>query len=153
MPGPFGLGPLPLGEIEVGADDAHDRSARLAANRKAAREHVHVVTILVPEAKLTFVGLRSASDALVQLIGARHVVGMQQALPRADVRFDLVVGVAEHFLPSRRVHDGAGLEVPVPDAFLCAGECQREPLLALTQGRLGAFPFGDVESLRPHGEQ
>ena len=70
---------------------------------------------------------------------------MQQAFPGADVRLDLVLGVAEHLLPLRRVHDRAGLEVPVPDAFLRAGEGQREPLLALAQRRLGALALGQVE--------
>ena len=70
---------------------------------------------------------------------------MQQPFPRADVRFDLVVGVAEHLLPARRVHDRAGFEVPVPDAFLRAGERQRQPLFALAQRRLGPLALGDVE--------
>ena len=73
---------------------------------------------------------------------------MEQPLPRADVRLDFVVGVAEHLLPARRVHDGAGLEVPVPDAFLRAGERQRQPLFALAQRRLGALALGDV----PHDD-
>ena len=90
------LGLLPLGEIEVRADDAHDRAAGLAADRKPAREHVDVVAVLVPQAELALVGRRPARDALVELVGARPVVGMEQPLPGADVRLDLVVGVAEH---------------------------------------------------------
>ncbi len=36
-PRAFGLGLAPLRQIEVRPDDAHDRSARLAADRKPAR--------------------------------------------------------------------------------------------------------------------
>ena len=65
--GPFGLGPLPLGEIEVRADDADDRSARLAADRIAARQHVHVVAVLVAQAELRLRrSRRPARHALVQ---------------------------------------------------------------------------------------
>ena len=56
--GPFGLGPFPLGEIEMRPDDSHDRSARLAADRIPAREDVDVVTVLVAQAELPFVGRR-----------------------------------------------------------------------------------------------
>ena len=49
---PLGLGPLPLGEIEVRADDADDRSARVAADRKSARQHLDVVAVLVAQAEL-----------------------------------------------------------------------------------------------------
>ena len=129
------LGPFAFGDVEMGADDAHDRSARVPADRKTAREHVDVVTVLVPESELPFVGLAALRQALAQLVGAGLVVGMQQTLPGADVRFDFVLGVAEHLLPSRRVHDRAGLEVPVPHAFLSAGKRQREPLFVLTEDR------------------
>ena len=61
---PFGAAALPssacFGQVEVGADDAHDRTARLAADRKAAREHVDVVAVLVPQPKLPFVGRLAA---------------------------------------------------------------------------------------------
>ena len=70
---------------------------------------------------------------------------MEQPLPRADVRLDLVVGVAEHLFPPWRVHDGAGFEIPVPDAFLCSGEGQREPFLAFAQRRFGALTLGEIE--------
>ena len=70
---------------------------------------------------------------------------MDQALEGADVRLDFVFVIAEHPLPVRRIHDGAGLEVPVVDAFLRAGERERQPLLALAQRRLGALALGQVE--------
>ena len=61
---PFGalgaLGPFPLREVEVGADDADDRAARSAADRKSAREHLDVVAVLVAQAELAFVGRRAA---------------------------------------------------------------------------------------------
>jgi hypothetical protein len=47
---------------------------------------------------------------------------VQQPLEGADVRLDLVILVAEHLLPARRVHDIPGHEIPVPHAFLGAGE-------------------------------
>ena len=76
----------------MGADDAHDRSARLAPDREAAREHVDVVAVLVPQPELAFVGaLAARARSSFSSIGARLVVGMQQALPGADVRLDLVV--------------------------------------------------------------
>ena len=120
------------------ADDAHDGSARLASHGKAARQDVDVVAVLVPEPELALVDRIAALDAFVQQARARHVVGMQQPLPCADVRLDLVFGVAEHLLPARRIHDGARLEVPVPHAFLRADEGEPQPFLALAQRRLGA---------------
>ncbi len=129
----------------MGADDAYHRSARLAADRKAAREHVDVAAVLVPQAELRFVGRLAARDAVVRLVGARPIVRVHQTLPRADVRFDFVLRVAEHLLPARRVHDRVGVDVPVPDTFPGAGKRQREPLLALAQRLFGSFPFGDVE--------
>ncbi len=140
------FGALALGDVEVRADDADDRAAGLAADRKAAREHVDVVTVLVAQAELAFVG-RALAAATLSFSGRRAALssGMKQPLPGADVRLDLLVGVTEHLLPSRRVHDGAGFEVPVPHAFLRAGEGEPEALLALAQRGLGA-PTGSVTS-------
>ena len=103
------------------------------------------MAVLVAQPELAFVGRGAPREALVQLVGALPVVGMQQPLPRADVRLDFVVGVPEHLLPARRVHDRAGFEVPVPDALLRARERQPKPLFALAQRRLGALAVGDVE--------
>ena len=89
-------------------------TARGRSGRPCAAAGIRPRRFVAPRATLSFSSL-----------GARAVVGMQQPLPGADVRLDLVVGVAEHLLPPRRVDDGAGLEVPVPDAFLGAGERQR----------------------------
>ena len=52
---PLGLGALALGQIEVGADDADDGAAGLAADGEAARQHVDVVAVLVAQAELAFV--------------------------------------------------------------------------------------------------
>ena len=65
-------------------------------------------------------------------------------LPGADVRFDLALGVAEHLLPSRRVHDRVGLDAPVPHAFLSAGKRQGETFFILAEDRLGALALRDV---------
>ena len=142
----LGFGLPALGEVEVRADDADDRTAGLAPDRdsratargRSGRPCGGAGTrprrSRAPRATLS---LTSCARA--------HVVGMQQPLPGADVRLDLVVGVAEHLLPSRRVHDVAGVEVPVPHAFLRAGEGQRQPLFALAQRRLGALALGEVE--------
>jgi hypothetical protein len=102
------------------------------------------VTVLVSQSKLAFVRALAPGDAFVDLLRARHVLGMEKSLPGADVRLDLVVGIAEHLFPARRVDDGAGLEVPVPYAFLCAHECQRESLFALAQRGFGSFALGNV---------
>ena len=101
----LGLALLPLGQIEVRADDSDDRTAGLAPDRKPARQDVNVMTVLVPEAEFGLVGRLAARHALVRLVRDRPVVGMHQALPGADVRLDLVVVVAEHLLPARRVDD------------------------------------------------
>ena len=85
------------------------------------------------EPELSLVGESAAADAVVELLRARHVVGMQQPLPRADVRFDLVLSVAEHLLPAPRIDDVAGQQVPVPHAFLRSGERERQSLLAFAK--------------------
>ena len=74
-----------------------------------------------------------------------HVVWMDQAFPGADVRLDLVGLVAEHVDPARRVEHRSRFEVPVPDAFLGAGERESEPFFALAERRLGQFPLGQIE--------
>src|SRR4029078_13189257 len=114
---------------EMGSDDAHDRSA-FAADGKAAAEHVDVVPVLVAEADFAFVRALAAPRAFVELTRAILVVWMQDALPRADVRLYFVPGVPEHLLPARRVEHHVGFEVPVPDAFLSAGEREGQPFLA-----------------------
>ncbi len=143
-PCPLGFCLPAFGEVEVRADDAHDRSAGLAPDRVSAREDLDVVAVLVAEPELALVGARAARDALVDFLRPRQVVGVEQPFPRADVRLDLVVGVAEHLFPARRVHDVAGHQVPVPDAFLRAGKGQRQPLFAFAQRRVGTFALGDL---------
>ena len=101
--------------------------------------------VLVAQSEFALVGRGAAGEALVQLFGPLPVVGMEQALPRADVRLDLVVGVAEHLLPARRVHDRAGFEVPVPDALLRSRERQPKPFFALAERRFCALAVRDVE--------
>ena len=64
-------GLLPLGQVEVRADDADDRSAGFAADGKAARQHVDVVAVLVAQAELALVGRRAARDAVVHFLRAR----------------------------------------------------------------------------------
>ena len=91
------------------------------------------MAVLVPQPELGLVGRLAARDAVVRLVGQGPIVRVDEAFPRADVRLDLVVGVAEHLFPARRVVHRVGLEVPVPDAFLRAGERERQPLLALAQ--------------------
>src|SRR5207245_4669838 len=111
-----------------------DRAAGLTAHGKAAGEDVDVMPVLVPEPELRLVGCPfTPRDAFVRPVGARPVVGMNQTVPGADVRLDLLVAVAAHLLPSLVVHDVVGLEVPVPDAFLRSGHGEREPFLAFTQ--------------------
>ena len=92
--------PLALGDIEMGAHDAHDRSP-LPADRKPSREHVDVVAILVAQTEFAHVRPFAAPRALGQFRRQGLVVRMEHALPSADMRLDLVVGVAEHLLPPR----------------------------------------------------
>ena len=97
---PFRFGALARGEIEVGSDDPHDGTTQFAANGISTRENVDVVAVLVAQTELALVRGRTALDRFVQLFRAIHVVRMEQPLPRADVRLDLVVGVAEHLFPA-----------------------------------------------------
>src|SRR5260370_42643416 len=129
----------------MGSDDADDRSAGLAAHRKAAREHVDVVTVFVTKPELRLVG-RSLTPrhAVVRLVGAPRVVRMHQTFPGTDMRLDLPAGIAEHLLPLSRVHDGIGLQVPVPDALPRAGNRERKPFFALTQRSLCVLLLGNV---------
>jgi hypothetical protein len=60
------------------------------------------------------------------------------------MRRDLLVLVAEHLLPARGVHDVAGFEIEIPDAFAGAGHGEGQPLLAFAEARLIALPRGDV---------
>ena len=142
--GALGFGLPAFRQVEVGADDAHDRTAGLAPDRVPAREHLDVVAILVAEPELALICACAARDALADILRPSHVVGVQQAFPRADMRLDLVIGIAEHLFPARRVDDVAGDEIPVPDPFLGACERQRQALLAFAQRRVGAFAFRDL---------
>ena len=139
------LGLLPFGQIEVRADDPDHRSAWRAANRKTSREYVHVSAVLVPQPELRLVGRLAARHAVVRLVGNRPVVRMHQTFPGTDMRFDFILRISEHLYPPSRVHDGVGLDVPVPDAFTRAGECERQALLAFPERLLGSLLFRDVE--------
>src|SRR5262245_48897619 len=101
--------------------------------------------MLVTKAEFSLVCLPAARHPLIDLPGALTIVRMKQPLPGTHMRFDLVVVVAEHLLPLRRVHDRSGFEIPVPDPFLRAGEREREAFFALTKRRLGLFAFRQIE--------
>ena len=73
---------LALGQVEVRADDAHHRPLRLPPHWIAARQHLHVVTVLVPQAELDLVQLVASRHAGVQARGAREIVGMDQPFER-----------------------------------------------------------------------
>src|SRR6185436_20113145 len=128
-----------------GADDAKDRAIRRPADRQSSRQHVDVVAVLVTDAELALVGLLALCDAIELLTREHEVRGMEHPLPGIDGAFDLIVFVAEHLLPSRGVHDDAGFEVPVPDAFLRTGERERQAFFARTKSGLGAFAFREIE--------
>ena len=142
--GALGFGLPAFRQVEVGADDAHDRTAGLAPDRVTAREHLDVVAVLVAEPELALIRACAARDAVVDLLRPGHVLRVQQAFPRADMRLDLVIGVAEHLFPARRVDDVAGDEIPVPDPFLGPRERQRQALLAFAQRRVRPFTFRDL---------
>jgi hypothetical protein len=90
---------LPFGEVEMRADDTNDIA--VAAHWQSPRQDVDVVAVLVTDAKFSQVRAL-ASHHTVELFMCPHdIVGMKQALPRIQVRPDLAIGVAEHFLPSR----------------------------------------------------
>ena len=103
------------------------------------------MTVFVPQTELHLVRSIASRHAGIHVSRTVEVIGVNQALERADVRLDFVVLVAEHALPVLRVHHRAGLEVPVVDAFLRALECQREPFLAFTQGQFSSLPLGQIE--------
>ncbi len=96
------------------------------------------------QAEFQFVVAAAVHHAFVDLPGPRQVVRVQQTLPRAHVRLHFLVGITEHLLPAWRVHDGAGFEIPVPDAFLRAGERERQSLFAHAHRAVRAPACGDV---------
>src|SRR5215216_851272 len=106
---------------------------------------MNVMPVLVAQPELSLIRGLTARDAGMGFVRRSPVVGMDQPLPRTDVRLDFVVTVAEHLLPSRRVDDRVALEVPVPNPFLRAGERQLQPLLALPQRLFGTLFLGDVQ--------
>src|SRR5215467_12384635 len=126
------------------ADDSDHGSRGLAPYRLATREHGDVMTFLMPQAELSLVRTLVARDCVGQRLGSSSIVWMKQPLPCTDMRFDLVVAVPEHPLPLIGVHHGPCFEVPVPDAFLRASECELQPLLALAQRALGTSAFRHV---------
>ena len=67
------------------ADDPLEAAVLLAADRQAAREHGHIVPVLVPKPELSLVCSVASMDGVVQVVGARAVFGMQERLPRAHV--------------------------------------------------------------------
>jgi hypothetical protein len=144
-PGALRFTLLALREIEMCSDDTDHRTAGVPADRKPTRKDVYVMAVLVPEAKLGFVGRLPARHAFMRPIGNHLVLGMHESLPGADVRLDLVLGIPQHLLPTRRIYDVVRLEVPVPDSFLGSGKCQLEPLLAFAESQLGPFSLSDVE--------
>src|SRR5213075_2977524 len=101
-------------------NDSDHGSRGVAPYREATCEHGDVMTLLVLKAELSLVLTFLARDCVGQRLGRSPIVWMQQPLPCTDMRFDLVVAVAEHPLPLVGVHDGTGFEIPVPDALLSA---------------------------------
>ena len=92
------LSALAFRQIEVRADDATDEAVRLTTHRKAAREHVDVVAILVAKPEFHRVVALTAQHAVDDLAHHRSIVGVEQTLPRADVRLDLVSPYPSIFL-------------------------------------------------------
>src|SRR5262245_33729039 len=127
---PLFLGLLSLGDVDVGA--CHSISlARGIAQGYAARENPEVGAVSVAEAILVFVIRRGALG--VSRIRGEHalaLVGMKALLPFFDAVGNLVVLVAEHALPARRVIDVARPQVPVPQTVLRAPDGQLEPFAA-----------------------
>src|SRR5215471_765006 len=115
----------------MSADDSDDGSIRVAPYRQAACEHGDVMTFFVSKTELSLVRTFVPRHRVGQCLGSSSIVWMKQPLPCTDMRLDLFVSVPEHPLPLIGVHDGAGFEVPVPDAFLRASDCELEPLLVL----------------------
>ena len=135
---------LAFGQIEMSTDNAADESIRLTTHGEATREHVDVVAVLVAKAEFDRVVALAAQHAVDDLAHGGSIVRVEQPLPGAHVRLDLVLAVTEHLPPVRGVHHRTGFEIPVPDAFLGARERQRQSLLALAQGELGSLPLRDV---------
>src|SRR5262249_51558958 len=107
----------------MSANDSDHGSRAVAPYRQATREHGDVVTLFMLKAKLSLVRTFVARDCVGQRLGSSAIVWMKQPLPCTDMRFDLVVAVAEHPLPLIGVDHGACFEVPVPDAFLGTSKC------------------------------
>src|SRR5438105_2385542 len=111
----------------MGANDSDHRSRGVAPYRQATCEHGDVMPLLMLKAELSLVLTFVPRDCVGQRLGRSPIVCMEQPLPCPDMRFDLVVAVAEHPLPLVGVHDGTCFEIPVPDALLGASECELEP--------------------------
>src|SRR6476469_166522 len=106
------------------------------------------MSVLVAQPELGLVCRLPPRNAVAGFIRRFPVVGMNQPLPRADMRLDFIVFVTKHLLPPRRVDDGVALEVPVPHTLLRAGERQLQPLLALPQCLFRPLLLRDIE-VRP----
>jgi hypothetical protein len=94
---------------------------------------VNVVAVLVPQPKLDFVRRSTLHHVAIDGVRPGPIVGMEQAFPSGHVRLDLCFVISEHLFPPRRVDHGAGVEIPVPDAFLRAGESESHAFFALAQ--------------------
>jgi hypothetical protein len=69
---------------------------------------------------------------------------MSPRVQAAEARAAARAATSGSVFPARRVHDRAGLQVPVPDALLRASDGERQPFFALTQGSLGVLLPGHV---------
>src|SRR5690606_24064833 len=95
------LGAAAAGNVLVRANHAVDAPAGIA-QAGAAGDDPAPGAIAVPQAMLDLVGLVDAVDvALERLLDERLVVGMDATAPFVDPVRDLVIGVAEHRLPTR----------------------------------------------------
>lgn len=126
------LGLLALGDVHVGAGHAVGLAAGVAEGH-AAGQYPAIRPILVPQPILVFVMWRRAFD--VGHVGGHDALalfGMQPLLPFLDAVRNLVVLVAEDALPAWRVKNFAGIQVPIPESILRAGDGQLEALATAT---------------------
>ena len=110
-----------------------------------ASQHPDVLPVLTPDAVLAFehgdLSLKMARDLCFQIL---HIVGMHQHEPLVGEADNVVLGVAQHRLPTGRVVDLLLAQVPVEDAIVGALGRQRITLLARAECFGGPVAFGDV---------
>ena len=144
LPGQLLLQSLPGGGVGQGPHDPI-RVALGIPLSNAPAENPEVIPVLLSDSMFAVEGLRSVLPVGGQIcLYLSQIVGMDPVQPGPGIGPHLPFLQTQHGLPTGRVVDLAGLEIPVPEPVLRPTQGQGVPLLALRQGLLGPFPLSDV---------